>query len=77
VSCELSFSGGGTETAPPHIGRMAKRAPNSARDEKRRQFAKKARAELNRRGFADMDIDIELILRRQRAKKAAKAKKDA
>ena len=59
------------------MGIMARRAPKTAQDEKRRQFAKKARAELNRRGFADMDIDIELILRRQRAKKAAKAKKDA
>lgn len=56
---------------------MGKPAPRTAQANKRRRFAEKARAELNRRGFADMDIDIELLLRRQRAKRALKAKKDA
>ena len=55
---------------------MGKPAPKTAQANKRRRFAEMARAELNRRGLADMDIDIKLILRRQRAKKALRAKKD-
>lgn len=41
---------------------------------KKLSFAEEARAELNRHGVSDMDIDNELLFRRQRAKRALRAK---
>jgi hypothetical protein len=51
---------------------MGNPGPRTAKASRKGRFAYSARAELNRRGISDMDIDIQLLLRRQRAKRAAR-----